>query len=774
MPALSLNGGDWTLYYRPETYGRPACADWDYAGPVDEPDLTAWRRVPAKVPGDAYLDLSRAGVEGDPFDDQNVYAYRKYEFYEWCWEKVFDAPLSFARRTCRLRLEGVNTCADVVLNGERVGGAENMLIRHDVDVTDALRPGESNTLRVYIRSAINACRDRDPAVMAYGGEGSDEYTLLRMPPSAFGWDIMPRLLSAGLWRGVTLETVPETRLEQVYIATARLTPGHARLICRVRFATDAQTLDGFSVRVSGRCGDSSFDAEKPFLFVSGGLDIDLSKPKLWWPAGYGAQNLYDVTVELKKDGEAVDRQTLRVGVRRFDIDQVMKPGDEGEFRVSCNGVPILCKGSNWVPLDAMHSRDASRYDRALALFRDAGCNIVRCWGGNVYEDHRFFDLCDEYGIMVWQDFAMACAMYEPDRRTALDLRIEAESVVKKLRNHACLLLWAGDNEVDEGLVSQGYPTYANRYNAITRELLPAAVRAHDPYRFYLPSSPYIPEGIARYDVPEQHNWGARAYFKDAFYKDTSAHFVSECGYHGCPAVSSLKRFIPEDKLTPWLNNDSWATHNTDYLPKGRRGYDRVQLMEDQVRIMFGAAPDDLETFSRLSQIVQAEAKKFFIERTRLKKWRRTGIIWWNMLDGWPQISDAVVDYYFTKKLAYHYIRRVQNPVCLMMDELADWGHAVVLGNDSRVHHTVTWSVSDGETGETLLRGETLSPANENVTVGQLREYAGEKRLYILRWRVDGREYANHYLSGFPPYDPATLLNWVEIIRALPEPFEWEE
>ena len=256
-----------------------------------------------------------------------------------------------------------------------------------------------------------------------------------------------------------------------------------------------------------------------------------------------------------------------------------------------------------------------------------------------------------------------------------------------------------------------------------------------------------------------------------FYKHTTAHFISECGYHGCPAVSSLKKYIPEDKLTPWLNNSVWDTHNTDYLLNGERGYNRIKLMHDQVEIFFGYVPEDLETFSILSQVVQAEAKKFFVERTRLKKWRRTGIIWWNMIDGWPQISDAVVDYYYAKKLAYHYIRRIQRPVCLMMDELVDWGHNVVLGNDSREAKEVVWSVEDGETGEVLLSGKTLSPANENVKLGNIRELAGTQKLYVLRYEVDGVQYANHYISGFPHFDAERMLRWVEIIRNLPEAFE---
>ena len=157
-----------------------------------------------------------------------------------------------------------------------------------------------------------------------------------------------------------------------------------------------------------------------------------------------------------------------------------------------------------------------------------------------------------------------------------------------------------------------------------------------------------------------------------------------------------------------------------------------------MRILCGSVPADLETFSRISQISQAEAKKFFVERTRIKKWRRTGIIWWNMLDGWPQISDAIVDYYFNKKLAYTWLKRVHEPVCLMLDELQDWGRNAVLGNDSRQDKTVEWSVRNGDSGEVLLQGKTLSPANENVVLGNIRELAGAQKFYLLTWTVDGK------------------------------------
>lgn len=754
MNTLSLNG-EWSLRYHMEDGVMPETPD--------ELSALSWPQISAQVPGNVELDLVRAGLEEDPFYAENIYAFRKYEFYQWWFERTFDAPEDTGSRWI-LRFDGLNTFADIFLNGERVGSCDNMLVEHEFDVTDALNYGEENTLTVRIRSAVNESRKMDVPVSVTGNDGEDGYALVRMPPSCFGWDIMPRFLSAGMWRGVSLIERSETRLTQTYYVTRRInSDGSAELMCRFRYETNALTLDDFAVRLTGSCGDSAFEVEKPALFVSGTLSVNIPHAKLWWPRNYGEQNLYSVKLELLHEGQVVDCLEETIGLRTIVVDQVMKPGDEGEFKVIVNDTPVMLMGSNWVPMDAMHSRDAERVPAALALFQDAGCNVVRCWGGNVYEDHEFFDLCDRYGILVWQDFAMACCTYPDVPGLIGALEKEATKVVRKLRNHPSILLWAGDNECDEAFVGQKTACATSRYNPLTREVLPRVVRLNDPSRMFLPSSPYIPEGIKRYLVPEQHNWGARAYFKDDFYKQTTAHFISECGYHGCPSVASLKKFIPEDMLTPWLGSSVWDTHNTDYLPHGPRHYNRIGLMDDQVRILFGSVPQDLEQFSLLSQISQAEAKKFFVERTRVKKWRRTGIIWWNMIDGWPQISDAVVDYYYDKKLAYYYIKRAQQDVCLILDEHVDWGHDVYLCNDGSWSGRVEYSIVDGESGEVLLSGACDSAANQTVRVGNLRVLPGEQKLLLLKWTRDGKTFGNHYITGFPPYNPGRMILWQEII-----------
>lgn len=271
-------------------------------------------------------------------------------------------------------------------------------------------------------------------------------------------------------------------------------------------------------------------------------------------------------------------------------------------------------------------------------------------------------------------------------------------------------------------------------------------------------------------LPEQHLWGPRDYYKSDFYTQHTAHFVSEIGYHGCPNLSSIKRFIAADALWPWQNNLQWITHCT--APAGldddRRF--RVKLMADQIQELFGFEPDNLEAFILASQISQAEAKKFFIESTRLAKWRRTGVVWWNLMDGWPQFSDTVVDYYYNKKLAYHYIKRAQQPLCLMMTEPEAWHMRLVAGNDSRQVFTGEYRVWDADTDETLPTGTYSSAANTNIELGAVRVSRSDQRLYLMEWRVGDNIYGNHHLLGTPPFSFARYRGWLPKIAALSPSF----
>ena len=414
-------------------------------------------------------------------------------------------------------------------------------------------------------------------------------------------------------------------------------------------------------------------------------------------------------------------------------------------------------------VDAFHCRDAERYDKALALVKDIGCNILRCWGGNVYEDHKFFDFCDRNGIMVWQDFAMACGEYPETEEFMTNLKQEVVSVVRKLRQHPSLILWAGDNEVDAC-----FPMYDPNKNRLTRELLLSCIRDNDLYRPYLPSSPFISEKMHAAGfgsqhmgsrIVEEHIWGPRDYFKSDFYKTNTAHFVSETGYHGCPSLDSIKKFITPERVWPYTNNPEWILHSSDQYGRDHR----VMLMEKQVKQLFGDVPTEPEDYIIASQVSQAEAKKYFVERMRVGRPDKTGIIWWNLLDGWPQMSDAVVDYYFDKKLAYSYIKRSQAPFTVAAGELNNWHLPVYACNDTLTEREGHLTVKDAFSGEIIHECDFLAKANTVTLLASLQLYYSERRYLIFEWVQNGECGYNHYVCGYPPF---SLAEYKEFIKKL--------
>ena len=760
MKRISLDG-DWLLYGFPEM-----------ESPVRHPGgLAALTEVAirARVPGNVELDLVRAGRIADPLVGDNIHLLRDLERHEWWYTRTFETPNAALGRDRNVELvfEGVDCLATYWLNGEEVGASENALIEHRLDVTGRLNRDGPNTLTVRLASPVLEALRRpfDPS-MATWGFGEDRLWI-RKAAHSYGWDIMPRALSAGLWRPVALVVHDPDEIDDLYFITRSAGAGTAVLDLYFEVSTDPAHMLDLGLRVHGHCGSSTFDTCHPVRFKAGTVTFSVPDPQLWWPNGYGTANLYEATVELTCGDEVLARRETRFGIRTLELarTEITSPEHPGEFLFRVNDTPILCKGTNWVPADVFHSRDAERIPRILEMAADLGCNIIRCWGGNVYEDTAFYDACDRHGMLVWQDFSMACARHPQDPAFLTAIREEAVTVVRKFRTHPCIALWCGDNECDMLFEDPAL-------NRITRETLPQAVHQADPFRPYLPSSPYISpaSGGKRELRPEQHLWGPRDYFKSPFYTQHTAHFVSEIGYHGCPNLSSIRRFIDDDHLWPWWDNTQWLTHSTAPAMENDDRRFRVKLMADQSRELFGTEPDSLEAFILASQISQAEAKKYFIEMTRLGKWRRTGVIWWNLIDGWPQFSDAIVDYYFGRKLAYYYVQRVQQPLCLMVDEPQDWHVRLVAGNDSNRDFAGEYRLWDADTNETLLEGAFTSDANANCALGRVPISRSDRRLFLMEWHCDGAAGGNHYLLGTPPFDLSRYRAWLHQIAALPPGF----
>lgn len=736
MKTISLNG-TWELRGRRE-------------GTEETPLLLS-----ATVPGCVQLDLAEAGyLPRDLYMGENIRKTEAYEEHEWWYERRFEAPAE--RENVFLVFEGVDCLAEYYLNGERIGESDNMLIPHEFSVGRYLCEGE-NTLTVHLRSVIRQARECDYTVKVLSGTSvTHESLTVRRARHTYGWDIMPRAVTAGLWRGVRLEVRDRLYFSQLFFHT----PRSGTVYFSLAGAVHEKEIE---LELEGGCGESRFCVRKPIAFPHGYFHFSIPNPKRWFPYGYGEPNVYDGVARLYIGGERVHEEAFSFGIREVVLDRADSlPGKEGHFRFLINGVEVMCRGSNWVPMDAFHSRDAGRYERALALVKDSGCNILRCWGGNVYEDHAFFDFCDRNGVMVWQDFSMACAHYPEDEDFCRRLREEAVTVIRRLRNHPSIILWAGDNECDSVTQRLRDPNT----NSLTRCLLPKVVEENDPSRAFLPSSPYISREVYAAggrsqvhgtSIVEDHLWGPRDYFKSDYYKNNGAAFVSETGYHGCPALSSIRKFITPERVWPYQDNPEWVLHSSD-----QRGNDfRVMLMEKQVRQLFGEVPSDPETYILASQISQAEAKKYFIERIRVKRPRTTGIIWWNLIDGWPQMSDAVVDYYYQKKLAYFYIKRSQALFTVAAGEMQNWGLPIYACNDTLSAKNGRLTVTDAESGEVLYEGDFTAAANTSTGLTRLPIYYSEQRILLFTWEIDGERGWNHFMCGYPPFSLARYRRFLD-------------
>lgn len=752
MEKISLNG-EWKLFIAEE--GEYLC-DYSALTTGEQLEKSDFLKIKGNVPGNFELDMQAAGIIPDLFYGKEILRAQELEYRHLWYCRLFDYT-AVSDKDSFLTFEGIDTFAEIYLNGEHIGSTDNMLIPHEYPVNGKLK--EKNELVIHIKpTALEAQRYSIEAGCNVHLKYNAGSLATRKAAHMFGWDIMPRILSGGLWRGAYIKLVPKRRIEEIYAYTVKADPQKAEIWVYYRM-NPISKINEYRLKITGVCGESNFELNERLWHNEGRAEIKMDYPELWWPKNMGEPKLYSVKAELLRGEEVIDSRSFNFGIRTVKLERTALTDENGggEFRFYINGEPMFVMGTNWVSLDAFHSRDSKRLPAALELLDETGCNMVRCWGGNVYEDCDFFDFCDTHGIAVWQDFAMGCAAYPQTEDFCRRLKEEATVIIKKLRGYTSLVLWAGDNECDEAVA--GWTSFSRNpaENILTRVILPEILRRNDPARPFLPSSPYIEGGVfdagkAEF-VPERHLWGPRDYFKSDFYKNSYAHFASETGYHGCPSLESVRKFISPDKLWPPEDNDEWLAHATCMETGKDVTYSfRIPLMLKQVKNLWGAEPENIEKFVLASQLSQAEAMKYFIERFRYGKWRRTGIIWWNLLDGWPQFSDAVTDYYFNKKIAFDFIKRSQAPVCLMFAEPENGHIELIAANEYPYTAHITYKVTDVSCGREIVSGSAEMKKFSSEMINRIIFDSEKPHFYLIEWWLHGKSYKNHYLSGNPPFE----------------------
>ncbi len=614
--------------------------------------------LPASVPGSVYHDLMQNGKMDDPFWRDNFPKALKRMDHDYEYKTEFAADKALLKSDAvLLRFEGIDTVADVFLNGEKLGHTENMHRTFEFEVKDLLKE-EGNELRMLLHSPTRFIKEEYKHNVADGSEEAMVgFANLRKTHCMFGWDWGPRLPDAGLWRPVKLLGIEKARVDSVYV-----TQKHEDGKVTLHFDVDADVYDrealmGYTVLITDPNGKETLCKGSP-------EEIVIERPQLWWPNGFGAQPLYTVEVRLYAGGKQVDAWKKRIGLRTLTM-HIEKDAYGESFAHEVNGVQVFAMGADYIPEDSIFPRiNEARTRELLRQCKEAHFNTIRVWGGGYYPDDWFYDACDEMGLMVWQDFLFACAVYNLTDEFEDNIRAEFADNIKRLRHHASLALWCGNNEM-EMFVERGLwvktPIQKSDYVKMYEYILPKVLKELDPQTFYWPASPSSgggfddPNGFDRGDVHYWDVWHGNVPFTD--YRRYYFRYLSEFGFQSFPSVETVKTFaLPED-----CNPFSYVMekHQRNNAANGK-----IMNYLYQTYLY----PTSFDAFVYASQLLQADAIRYGVEHFRRNRGRCMGAVYWQLNDCWPVISWASIDYCGRWKALHYAAKRFFRPLTLSCAE----------------------------------------------------------------------------------------------------------
>ncbi|MEM9552270.1 MAG: glycoside hydrolase family 2 protein, partial [Pseudomonadota bacterium] len=625
--------------------------DLDLSGPWQMRDAAGDYDAEMALPGDGISALQAAGLIADPYRGRNEYDTRWIAERDW----TVSREINLDRIDLDLVLEGIDTVATVHLNGVIVLEAQNAFRTYRVDVSKAGRIGQ-NLIEIHFPAVtrVAAARQADqPFYVPYHPDNCPipNGNMLRKPQCDFGWDWNIALAPFGVYGAMRLEVQTPLRVDRLAIDQ-----DHSAGTIRVSVTVHVKGAGTGQIRASLDGQTQRCDAAGAGMYV---VAFDIEDPKLWWPAGQGAQPLYNLIVEL--DGR---QHTRRIGLRQIahltDTDEIGR-----QFGFAVNGRPIFARGANWIPADALAGRISQNKTRALLQSAvDANMNMIRVWGGGQYEPDWFYDICDELGLLVWQDFMFACNLYPSDVTFLGEVDAEARETVARLHHHACIALWCGDNEL-VGALSWYKESRENRdrylvaYDRLNRTL-ERALRDTDPQANWWPSSPSrgrLDFGDGWHDdtAGDMHFWSVWHEGRDFdHYRDVHPRFCSEFGFQSYPSMDVIRSFAdPRDF--------NIAAPVIESHQKNAGG--NARIAETMVR--YFRFPNAFEDFVYLSQVQQALAIKTAVTAWRADKPRCMGMLIWQLNDTWPVCSWSSLDYGGGWKILHHAARRFYAPVTVV-------------------------------------------------------------------------------------------------------------
>lgn len=689
--------------------------------------LSNW--YPATVPGVVHTDLMDNKIIEDPFFRLNERGMQWIDKEDWIYQTTFQlTPEMMGRENIDLIFKGLDTYADVYLNEKKILEANNMFREWKTSIKPDLKPGE-NVLKIYFHSPIKVDIpkwDALPYQYEAGNDQSENGGVFNKKVSVFarkagyhyGWDWGPRLVTSGIWRPVYVEAWDNARINDVFIRQPEVSKSRASLIGEVEILADKE-IDQANVTIteaaSGRVlAGQTVSLQKGINKIS--LPFSIKSPKLWWSNGLGEPHLYSFRTDLTVNNQTSDAWTEEVGLRSLKI--INRPDKDGKtFYVELNGIPVFAKGANYIPQDNFLPRvTPGQYEKTILDAANANMNMLRIWGGRTYESDLFYQLCDRYGILVWQDFMFACSLYPAEGELLENIRQEAIDNVKRLRNHTCIALWCGNNECNDAWFNWGWqkrykaqnPEYEQKiwkqFNDQYNVTLPQVVEEYAPESFYWPSSPF-----ARYDGGSDDRNGDRHYWEVwhgkkpiEMYNKERSRFFSEYGFQSFPEFESVKRYAPRQ--------EDWDIYSEVMMSHQRGGMHANELIETYLLNEY-RKPRNFEAFLYMNHVLQGDAIKTAIEAHRRDMPYCMGTLFWQHNDCWPVASWASRDYYGRWKAQHYFARKAYRDI--LVSPIADEDGQLKVQIVSDRHKVCNGRL---EVKVMKLTGEVLNSYNRNVKV----------------------------------------------------------
>lgn len=687
----------------------------------------------ATVPGGVHTDLMASGLIEDPFIGDNELKAMWVAEKDWEYELIFqpDAEI-LAQEKIFLVADGLDTVAEVYLNEKFLGRAANQFRQWIWDITEILLSGDNSLRIIFSGPTAFAAKEQKKRRLIGVSQAIDGAPHLRKAPCQFGWDWGPMLPSIGIWKDIRLEGHAIGKLKDIHL---RQLHKNGAVTIQVYIEVDKWGENDLSATISIVNPDGEkIELTKHIYDDKETFEIKIDDPQLWWPNGYGEQNLHKISILLYQGSHLIDQNSFDYGIRTINL--IQENDQYGKsFQFVVNGVPIFIKGSNWVPADSFITRFSDkRLEKLIADAADSHQNMLRVWGGGLYEEERFYDLCDKYGILVWQDFIFSCSIYPLDEKDFLDnLSIEVEENVKRIRHRASLALWCGNNEMEWGWTSWGWQKFPleeqlptlieqfpqlgfyldmfgkrellpdwqilkNAYDHFFHSLLPNWITEFDPDTPYWPSSPssnipfHDPNGEEMGDAHFWDVWHGRKPF--TAYRDSFPRFMSEFGFQAFPTNETIEFYTkPEDRnLTSYI---------MEHHQRGNHGNGLIIAQMTDLYQM----PKDFYSWIYLSNILQAEGIRYGVEHWRRNMHRVGGTLYWQLNDCWPVASWASIDYFGRWKALHFAAKKFYAPLLLSIEDNPP-KMDIHISNDlvETVHVTIKWSLEEIN-GDVIESGE---------------------------------------------------------------------